>query len=92
MRIFNRTGRIFFYFLPSHPHTYGSNALFIGVSSVRASVRASFLPSHPLTRSIPAGKPCLSEIYVTFCAYCFNPLRTGNNIWLNYSDFILSFI
>ena len=51
-----------------------------------------FLPSHPLTRSIPAGKPCLSEIYVTFCAYCFNPLRTGNDIWLNYSDFILSFI
>ena len=47
MRIFNRTGRkSFFLFLPSHPHKYGSNTLFIGVSRVRASVRVELLPSH----------------------------------------------
>ena len=38
--------KVFFLFLPSHPHTCGSSALFIGVSVVRASVRANFLPSH----------------------------------------------
>ena len=31
----------FFLFLPSHPHKCGSNALFIGVSVVRVSVRVS---------------------------------------------------
>ena len=36
----------FFLFLPSHPHKYGSSALFIGVSRVRAGVRAELLPSH----------------------------------------------
>ena len=36
----------FFLFLPSHPHKCGSSALFIGVSRVRAGVRAELLPSH----------------------------------------------
>ena len=38
--------KVFFLFLPSHPHKYGSNALFIGVSRVRVSVRVELLPSH----------------------------------------------
>ena len=38
--------KVFFLFLPSHPHKCGSSALFIGVSSVRVSVRAELLPSH----------------------------------------------
>ena len=33
--------KLFFLFLPSRPHIYGSNALFIGVSVVRVSVRVS---------------------------------------------------
>ena len=51
MDFFVSKEKIFFYFLPSHPHTYGSNALFIGVSSVRASVRASFCP-HTLSPAL----------------------------------------
>ena len=38
--------KVFFLFLPSHPHKCGSSALFIGVSSVRVGVRAELLPSH----------------------------------------------
>ena len=56
--VYSPTSKIkksFFLFLPSHPHTCGSNALFIGGSRVRVSVRASDLPSHyphtPLTLS-----------------------------------------
>ena len=44
--IIHRKKKNFFLFLPSHPHKYGSSALFIGVSRVRAGVRAEFLPSH----------------------------------------------
>ena len=43
--------KTFFLFLPSHPHKCGSSALFIGVSVVRVSVRASDLPSHLPSRS-----------------------------------------
>ena len=58
MRIFNRTGRnIFFIFLPSHPHTCGSNVLFIGVSSVRVSF---FTLTLALTPSLPQLEaPCV---------------------------------
>ena len=41
----------FFSFLPSHPHKCGSSALFIGVSRVRARVRANFYP-HTFTPSL----------------------------------------
>ena len=57
----------FFLFLPSHPHTCGSNALFIGGSRVRASVRASDLPSHSphtiltLPPTLPARKLLVSD-------------------------------
>ena len=44
--IHRKEKKSFFLFLPSHPHKYGSSALFIGVSRVRAGVRAEFLPSH----------------------------------------------
>ena len=38
--------KVFFLFLPSHPHKCGRSALFIGVSRVRVSVRVELLPSH----------------------------------------------
>ena len=38
--------KVFFLFLPSHPHKCGLSALFIGVSSVRVSVRVELFPSH----------------------------------------------
>ena len=38
--------KVFFLFLPSHPHKCGSSALFIGGSRVRVSVRVELLPSH----------------------------------------------
>ena len=38
--------KVFFLFLPSHPHKCGSSALFIGGSRVRAGVRVELLPSH----------------------------------------------
>ena len=44
--IIHRNKKNFFLFLPSHPHKYGSSALFIGGSSVRAGVRVELLPSH----------------------------------------------
>ena len=48
---FFRNKKSFFCFLPSHPHTCGSSALFIGVSVVRVSVRANFYP-HTFTPSL----------------------------------------
>ena len=53
----------FFCFLPSHPHTCGSSALFIGVSEVRVSVRVSVLPSHyPHTSLFRQEALCLPGI------------------------------
>ena len=46
----------FFCFLPSHPHTCGSSALFIGVSRVRVSVRANFYP-HTFAPSLLRQEP-----------------------------------
>ena len=44
--LFIERKKVFFLFLPSHPHKCGRSALFIGVSRVRAGVGVELLPSH----------------------------------------------
>ena len=51
--------KTFFLFLPSHPHNPAGSPVFIVVSVVRASVRASDLPSHSphTTLTLPSHYP-----------------------------------
>ena len=72
----------FFYFLPSHPHKCGSNALFIGVSRVRVSVRAKILLSPPSYPLHSAETPCLSE---------FQGVRVSVRDCIPYKQGVISF-
>ena len=52
--------KVFFAFLPSHPHTCGWNALFIGVSSGEGKCEGKLSTLTIPHTSYPAGTSCLS--------------------------------
>ena len=80
--------KLFFLFLPSHPHKCDSNALFIGVSVVRVSVRANDLPSHPMkksycsvVRSVSLRLQSLNQKTLTDYHWCTRSLLHGSVFW-----------